>query len=81
VVDLPKTFDNVYGMGSGGQLDQEILVYMKSQGWPERVQVALLLGDLMERIETKYLEEINLSKAAASAPTVAAAEAAVPILP
>lgn len=56
-VDLPKTFGQVYGMGPGSMLDGEILVYMKSQGWPERVQVGLLMGDMMERVEKKYLEE------------------------
>ncbi len=32
VVDLPKSFNNVYGVGPGTALDTEILVYMKSQG-------------------------------------------------
>eukprot|EP01035_Chromulina_nebulosa_P019399 gene19399-25272_t len=59
VVDISKTFNNVYGIGPGGKLDAEILAYMKAQGWPERVQVALLMGDLMERIENKYLEDIR----------------------
>ena len=39
VVDIPKTFNNVYGIGPGTRLDAEISVYMKSQGWPVRVQV------------------------------------------
>jgi hypothetical protein len=39
VVDIPKTFDSVYGIGPGTALDQEILIFMKSRGWPERVQV------------------------------------------
>lgn len=56
-VDLPKTFGQVYGIGAGSRLDSEILVYMKSQGWPERVQVGLLMGDMMEKVEKKYLEE------------------------
>lgn len=30
---------------------------MKSQGWPERVQVGLLVGDMMEKIEKMYEEE------------------------
>ena len=38
-VDLPKTYNSVYGVGAGTTLDSEILIYMKSQGWPERVQV------------------------------------------
>lgn len=38
-MDLAKTFDTVYGIGAGSNLDTEILVYMKSQGWPERIQV------------------------------------------
>lgn len=49
-IDLPKSFDQVYGVGPGGQLDQEILVYMKSQGWPERVQVKLSLKHRTGRI-------------------------------
>jgi hypothetical protein len=39
VVDIPKTFNSVYGIGPGTKLDAEISVYMKSQGWPVRVQV------------------------------------------
>jgi uncharacterized protein YbjT (DUF2867 family) len=35
-VDLPKAFGQVYGVGPGSRLDSEILIYMKSQGWPER---------------------------------------------
>jgi len=57
VVDLPKTFNSVYGIGPGTQLDTEILVYMKAQGWPERVQVGLLMGDMMEKIEKSYEAE------------------------
>lgn len=57
VIDLPKTFNNVYGLGPGCQLDTEILVYMKGRGWPERVQVAVLMGDMMESIEKKYEAE------------------------
>lgn len=56
-VDIPKAFDQVFGIGPGSKLDAEILVYMKSMGWPERVQVGLLMGDMMERVEKKYLEE------------------------
>lgn len=56
-VDIPKTFDAVYGVGPGTAVDTEILVYMKSQGWPERVQVGLLVGDMMEKIEAKYEAE------------------------
>ena len=59
-VDLPKTFNNVYGIGPGSKLDSEILVYMKSMGWPERVQVGLLMGDMMEKIEKKFLEETKM---------------------
>ena len=32
---------------------------MKSQGWPERVQIGLMVGDFMEKIETAYQEELN----------------------
>jgi excinuclease ABC subunit A len=32
---------------------------MKSQGYSERVQVVLLMGDLMERLEVKY-NEVNI---------------------
>jgi hypothetical protein len=39
-VDLPKAYGQVYGMGPGTALDAEILVYMKSRGWSERVQVS-----------------------------------------
>ena len=39
-MDIPKTFNNVYGIGPGTRLDAEISVYMKSQGWPVRVQVS-----------------------------------------
>lgn len=54
VVDLPKTFNGIYSLGSGSKLDSEILMYMKSQGYSERVQVGLVMGDLMERLQVKY---------------------------
>lgn len=57
VVDLPKTFNTVYGVGPGSHVDREILSYMKSQGWPERVQIGLLCGDFMEKIEEAYEKE------------------------
>jgi hypothetical protein len=57
VIDIPKTYGAVYGIGAGTKVDTEILVYMKSQGWPERVQVGLLVGDMMEKIEKLYEEE------------------------
>ena len=56
-VDIPKTFNSVYGIGPGTIIDSEVLVYMKSQGWPERVQVGLLMGDMMEKIEEAYKKE------------------------
>ena len=59
IIDIPKTYGNVYGIGPGTNIDTEILVYMKSQGWPERVQVGLLVGDMMEKIEKMYEEEAN----------------------
>ena len=71
VVDISKTFNNVYGIGGGSRLDAEILVYMKSQGWPERVQVGLLMGDMMDTIEKKFEEEQkNKSKLAPVKPKV-----------
>ena len=42
VIDIPKTFNCVYGVGAGSDVDREILSYMKSQGWPERVQIDYL---------------------------------------
>ena len=69
VIDLPKSFNNVYGIGGGSRLDAEILIYMKSQGWPERVQVGLLMGDMMDTIEKKFDEEQkNKSKLVAVPP-------------
>jgi hypothetical protein len=38
VVDLPKSYNKVYGIGPGSALDAEIMTYMKSRGWPERIQ-------------------------------------------
>ena len=32
---------------------------MKAQGWPERVQVGLLTGSMMERIEMLFKEELR----------------------
>ena len=85
VVDLPKSFNNVYGVGPGTALDTEILVYMKSQGnsltlltvlthllmylltgWPERVQIGLLMGDMMEKNEKSYEAEKNNTKSPAA---------------
>ena len=57
VVDLPKTFNKVYSVGAGSDVDREILSYMKSQGWPERVQIGLLCGDFMEKAEAAYEKE------------------------
>lgn len=57
VLNIPKTYGYTYGIGPGTKVDSEILVYMKSQGWPERVQVGLLVGDMMEKIEKMYEEE------------------------
>jgi len=78
----------VYGIGPGTLLDQEILIYMKSQGWPERVQVGLLMGDMMDSIEKKYEEEKKLtaakldkSKSLKDAALVGSETAAVPALP
>ncbi len=61
-IDLPKSFSNVYGVGPGSQLDSEIQIYMKSQGWPERVQVGLLIGNFMENISSMYDEERRVKK-------------------
>lgn len=44
-------------------MDAEILVYMKSQGWPERVQVGLLVGDMMEKIEERWTIEQKRNEA------------------
>ena len=57
ILNIPKTYGCTYGIGPGTKVDSEILVYMKSQGWPERVQVGLLVGDMMEKIEKMYEEE------------------------
>jgi len=79
-VDLPKTYNNVYGIGPGTTLDSEILIYMKSQGWPERIQVGLLMGDMMEKIEQKYEALLRGQRSAAEsgAAPVAAPAAALP---
>ena len=55
-MDIPKTFNNVYGVGPGTRLDAEISVYMKSQGWPVRVQVSEhhLLWDLTDEDASLY---------------------------
>jgi hypothetical protein len=63
VVDIPKTFNNVYGIGAGSKVDTEILTFMKSQGWPERVQIGLLCGDFMEKAEKAYAEEMKAIEA------------------
>ena len=39
IMDIQKTFDSVYGIIRGNDLDQEIASYMASSGWPERVKV------------------------------------------
>ena len=67
VVDLPKAFNAVYGVGPGTMLDAEILVYMKAQGWPERVQVGMLVGDMMEKIEERWVVEQQKKEAKAAA--------------
>eukprot|EP01032_Pedospumella_encystans_P025951 gene25951-29315_t len=54
-VDLEKSYDMVYGLRAGGPLDEEILRYMRARGWSERIQVGMLLGDLMESIEQRAL--------------------------
>ena len=55
-MDLPKTFNTVYGIGPGTALDAEIHVFMKSKGWSERIQVGMLMGDMMETLENKVQE-------------------------
>jgi hypothetical protein len=67
-IDIPKTFDKVFGIGPGSSLDSEILVYMKSQGWPERVQVGMHVGDLKESIEKKFELERKSQMIKAGAP-------------
>ena len=66
-VDLPKTFNTVYGIGPGTALDAEIHVFMKSKGWSERIQVGMLMGDMMETLENKVQEH---NKAAGQLPSV-----------
>lgn len=51
IIDIPKTFDSVYGIIRGNELDREIASYMASCGWPERVKIGVLVGDVMERVE------------------------------
>eukprot|EP00607_Mallomonas_marina_P001053 CAMPEP_0182427596 /NCGR_PEP_ID=MMETSP1167-20130531/18898_1 /TAXON_ID=2988 /ORGANISM="Mallomonas Sp, Strain CCMP3275" /LENGTH=294 /DNA_ID=CAMNT_0024609941 /DNA_START=202 /DNA_END=1086 /DNA_ORIENTATION=- len=68
-VDLVKTFNKVYSVGPGTFLDSEVLTYMKAQGWPERVQVGMMMGDLMDSIERKYEAETErVSKMNATRP-------------
>jgi|MDTB01.2.fsa_nt_gb hypothetical protein len=68
VIDIPKAFNCVYGVGAGSDVDREILSYMKSQGWPERVQIGLLCGDFMEKAETAYEKEKEAIQNGSSAP-------------
>lgn len=110
-VDIPKTYNNVYGVGAGTSLDSEILIYMKSQGWEERVQVpfgflpllfiplsstsfhslssallnevtvlqvALLMGDFMERMEQRYEASLALQKKNAAQPKPPASPSLLP---
>lgn len=65
-IDIPKTFNSVYGIGPGTMIDSEVLIYMKSQGWPERVQVGLLMGDMMEKIDEAYKKEGERKEKAAA---------------
>jgi hypothetical protein len=37
---------------------------MRSKGWPERIQVGILVGDMMDSIEGKYKEEKSLRASA-----------------
>ena len=69
-MDIPKTYNNVYGIGPGSALDTEIMVYMKSRGWPERVQIGLLMGDMMETIEKKWQAEKETQAKVALEPKV-----------
>ena len=55
-MDLPKAYNNVYGIGPGTRLDAEILVYMKSQGWPERVQVGGI--ELIWAVKIRYISGV-----------------------
>lgn len=57
-IDLPKTFQRVYGVGPGNALDQETLVWMKSKGIAVRDRIAVLLSDFQETSE-KRLHEMN----------------------
>ena len=54
IVDLPKSYNTVYGIGPGTRLDAEISVYMKAMNWPDRVQVS----DKDEFIRSHFLLHI-----------------------
>lgn len=58
-VDLVKTFNTVYCIGPGTFLDSEVLVYLKAKGYPERVQVSIMMGSRMDGIERRYEDEVE----------------------
>jgi hypothetical protein len=57
-IDLPKTYNRVFGIGPGNALDNEILVWMKAQRVVVSDRVAVLFSDFQETSERR-LKEMN----------------------
>lgn len=55
---MSKSYDQVLSVGPGSAVDREIQTIMKAQGWNERGQIAVLVGNIMDEIE----EDIRLAK-------------------
>jgi hypothetical protein len=53
LVDLPEAMNRVVGIGAGNSLDYELQVMMKSSGYEEWQQIAILLSGFAERQEEK----------------------------
>eukprot|EP01039_Chlorochromonas_danica_P007715 gene7715-8526_t len=74
-LDLPKTLGHVYGIGPGNDLDAEVQMYIKAQGWSRSSQVAVLLGSLMESVERRFVEAQQAVEAGKEKPAAAVAAA------
>lgn len=72
-LDLPKTLGHVYGIGPGNDLDAEVQMYIKAQGWSRSAQVAVLLGSLMESVERRFVEAQQAAESGKGKPAPVAA--------
>ena len=58
-MDISASLDKVYSVGGGTFLDAQILTFVRSRGWQERMQVAYSLQGLMGTLEERYIYRVQ----------------------